>query len=117
MRKLKTIGKVILAVIAGWVLTVLMMRVPVGYSDAEVETIGRIYYCGLPIPHAVCTGWTIVYGFFNALRTLPFNLLFWTTALLFLLCLKHRHRFLTLLLCALLAQCAIMALLFFHVFF
>ena len=72
--------KLVLSIIGGWVLMLVMLKVPVGFSDAEIETVGRIVYYGLPIPHGVSPGYSVMQCWGRAMITLPFNVLFWTAA-------------------------------------
>ena len=80
--------KLVLSIIGGWVLMIVTMKIPVGFSDAEIETVGRIVYYGLPIPHGVSPGYSVMQCWGRAMITLPFNVLFWTAALDWLLCRK-----------------------------
>ena len=52
--------KLVLSIIGGWVLMIVTMKIPVWFSDAEIETVGRIVYYGLPIPHGVSPGYSVM---------------------------------------------------------
>lgn len=68
------------AVVCAWVAFWYAASFPVGHSDKEIETIGRITYCGLPFPwRSSADGWSIMYSWGSAQHwLLPVNLAFWT---------------------------------------
>ena len=105
--------KLVLSIIGGWVLMIVTMKIPVGFSDAEIETVGRIVYYGLPIPHGVSPGYSVMQCWGRAMITLPFNVLFWTAALDYLLCRKLEKGRLKRMVVAGLIQVAIVAVLAF----
>ena len=78
------------AVVCAWVAFWYAASIPVGHSDKEIETIGRITYCGLPFPwltHA--RGLSLLDSWGSAQYwLLPVNLAFWTA----LSCLLWRVR-------------------------
>ena len=76
--------------LSGFVLALLMSQIPIGYSDAEVETIGRMFYRGLPWPYYVADGVSIMHGFGMWLERFPVNAVFWTVAVAFLSCIPRR---------------------------
>lgn len=71
-------------ILCGIILAALMSQVPVGFSDAEVATIGRKYYYGLPFPHYTAQGETIMGSFGQAVVLFPFNAAFWAVVVAFL---------------------------------
>ena len=85
--------KIVAASIGGIALTFLTLDVPMGYSDAEVATVGRIYYYGFPFPRGTAPGYEIMYSFGQMVERLPFNIAFWTALLLFLFCIQSRRRY------------------------
>ena len=77
--------------LSGFVLALLMSQIPIGYSDAEVETIGRMFYRGLPWPYYVADGVSIMHGFGMWLERFPVNAVFWTVVVAFLSCIPRRR--------------------------
>ena len=75
---------------SGFILALFMSQIPIGYSDAEVETIGRMFYRGLPWPYYVADGVSIMHGFGMWLERFPVNAVFWTVAVAFFSCLPKR---------------------------
>ena len=76
--------------LSGFILALFMSLIPIGYSDAEIETIGRMYYRGLPWPYYVADGMGIMRGFGMWLERFPVNAVFWTVAVAFLSCIPRR---------------------------
>ena len=74
-------------------LTFLTSMVPIGYSDAEEATIGRITYYGFPVPHGAAPGYSLMENSGRAIEMMPYNLVFWTALLLFLFCIQSRRRY------------------------
>ena len=89
-KKLISVLGCLLIVVCGIILAALLMNVPVGYSDAEVDTIGRKYYCGLPFPRYIAQGETIMGSFGQAIMLFPFNAAFWAVVVAFLSCIPQR---------------------------
>ena len=77
--------------VSGFILAVFMSLIPIGYSDAEIETIGRMYYRGLPCPYSVADGVSIMHGFGMWLERFPVNAVFWTVAVAFISCIPGRR--------------------------
>ena len=76
--------------LCGFILAVLMSLIPVGCSDAEVATIGRKFYRGLPWPYYVADGVSVMHGFGMWLERFPVNAVFWTEVVAFLSCIPGR---------------------------
>ena len=77
--------------LSGFILALFMSLIPIGYSDAEIETIGRMYYRGLPWPYYVADGVSIMHGFGMWLERFPVNAVFWTVVVAFLSCIPGRR--------------------------
>ena len=77
--------------LSGFALALLMSQLPIGYSDAEAETIGRMFYRGLPWPYYVADGVSIMHGFGMWLERFPVNAVFWTVVVAFLSCIPRRR--------------------------
>ena len=75
---------------SGFVLALLLSLVPVGYSDAEIDTIGRKLYRGIPWPYYVAQGVPIMYAFGQWLIRLPVNAWFWSVVVAFVSCIPGR---------------------------
>ena len=75
---------------SGFILALFMSQIPIGYSDAEVETIGRMFYRGLPWPYYVADGVSAMHGLGMWLERFPVNAVFWTVAVAFLSCIPRR---------------------------
>ena len=82
---------VLAIMLSGFILALLMSLIPIGYSDAEIETIGRMYYRGLPWPYYVADGVSIMHGFGMWLERFPINAVFWTVVVAFLSCIPRRR--------------------------
>ena len=65
-------------ILCGMILAVLMSQVPVGFSDAEVATIGRKFYYGLPWPSYVAEGVSSLSAWGKTIAHFPVNAIFWT---------------------------------------
>ena len=89
-KKLMSVLGWLLIVACGIILAALLINVPVGYSDAEVETIGRKYYYGLPFPRYTAQGETIMGSFGQAVMLFPFNATFWAIVVAVLSCIPKR---------------------------
>ena len=76
---------------SGFILALFMSLIPIGYSDAEIATIGRMYYRGLPWPYYVADGVSVMHGFGMWLERFPVNAVFWTVAVAFLSCIPGRR--------------------------
>ena len=76
--------------LSGLILALFMSQIPIGYSDAEVETIGRMFYRGLPWPYYVADGVSTMHGLGMWLERFPVNAVFWTVAVAFLSCIPRR---------------------------
>lgn len=78
------------AVICSWVVFGYALSIPIWHSDKEIATIGRMTYCGLPIPWVVhAPGLSMMDSWVSAKYwLLPVNLVFWTV----LSCLLWRVR-------------------------
>ena len=87
---LSVVGMVAI-MLSGFILALFMSLIPIGYSDAEIETIGRMYYRGLPWPYYVADGVSIMHGFGMWLERLPVNAVFWTVVVAFLSCIPGRR--------------------------
>ena len=77
--------------LCGFILAFVVSLIPIGYSDAEVATIGRMIYRGLPWPYYVADGESIMHGFGMWLERFPANAAFWTVAVAFLSCIPGRR--------------------------
>ena len=77
--------------LSGFILALFMSLIPIGYSDAEIETIGRMYYRGLPWPYYVADGVSIMHGAGMWLERFPVNAVFWTVAVAFISCIPGRR--------------------------
>ena len=77
--------------VSGFILALFMSLIPIGYSDAEVATVGRMFYRGLPWPYYVADGVSIMHGFGMWLERFPVNAVFWTVAVAFLSCIPRRR--------------------------
>ena len=77
--------------LCGFILALFMSLIPIGYSDAEIETIGRMYYRGLPWPYYVADGVSIMHGAGMWLERFPVNAVFWTVVVAFLSCIPRRR--------------------------
>ena len=77
--------------LSGLILALFMSLIPIGYSNAEIETIGRMYYRGLPWPYYVADGVSVMHGFGMWLERFPVNAVFWTVAVAFLSCIPGRR--------------------------
>ena len=89
-KKLMSVLGCLLIVVGGIVLAALLTQVPVGFSDAEVATIGRKVYYGLPFPHYAAPGETNMGTFGQFLALFPFNAAFWSVVVAFLSCIPSR---------------------------
>ena len=76
--------------LCGFILAFLMSIVPIGYSDADVATIGRKIYRGLPWPYYVADGVSMMHGVGMWLERFPVNAVFWTVVVAFLSCIPGR---------------------------
>ena len=110
MEKFGKVSKVLLATVGGWALTVLTLQVPLGFSDAQEATVGRIYYYGFPIPHGVAPGYSIMYSAGRALYSMPFNLAFWVAVILALLCWKNWRQFWKLFITIVILHCSLVGI-------
>lgn len=98
LSKTKSVKRALMAIV-GWagivlcglILAVLMSIVPVGFSDAEAATIGRMIYRGLPWPYYVADGVGMMHGFGMWLERFPVNAVFWTVVTAFLSCIPNRE--------------------------
>ena len=89
-KKLMSALGCLLIVVCGLALAALLTNVPVGYSDADVATIGRKYYYGLPFPHYIADGESSMGTWGQAIRLFPFNAAFWSVVVAFLSCIPRR---------------------------
>ena len=80
----------LLIIICGVILTVLMSHVPVGFSDGEVETIGRKFFYGLPWPCYVAEGSSSLSALGQAISHFPVNAMFWTVVVACFSCIPGR---------------------------
>lgn len=101
------IAKGLAVVTCAWAALFATSSIPVWYSNRDLETIGRLLYCGLPIPwRYVAPG--MAWAQF-AWWPLPLDLAFWA----FLSCLLFRvRRWPNRALCMLLAEAPLCVLLF-----
>lgn len=82
---------VLAIMLCGFILALFMSLIPIGYSDAEVATIGRMYYRGLPWPYYVADGVAMMHGFGMWFERFPVNAAFWTVVMAFLSCIPGRR--------------------------
>ena len=87
---LSVVGMVAI-MLSGFILALFMSLIPIGHSDAEIETIGRMYYRGLPWPYYVADGVSIMHGAGMWLERFPVNAVFWTVVVAFLSCIPGRR--------------------------
>ena len=87
---LSVVGMVAI-MLSGFILALFMSLIPIGHSDAKIETIGRMYYRGLPCPYSVADGMGIMHGFGMWLERFPVNAVFWTVAVAFISCIPGRR--------------------------
>lgn len=89
-KKLMSVLGWLLIVVCGIIIAALLTNVPVGYSDADVATIGRKYYYGLPFPHYIADGESSMGTWGQVIRLFPFNAAFWSVVVAFLSCIPRR---------------------------
>ena len=77
-------------ILCGMILTVFVSRVPVGFSDEEVATIGRKFYYGLPWPCYVAEGSSQLRALGQAICHFPVNAIFWTAVVACVSCLPGK---------------------------
>ena len=77
-------------ILCGMILAALMSQVPVGFSDAEVATIGRKFYYGLPWPCYVAEGASSLSAWGKTIAHFPVNAIFWTIVVALLSCIPGR---------------------------
>ena len=100
------IAKGLAVMSCAWAALFATATIPVWYSDRHLETIGRLLYCGLPIPwRRIAPG--MAWSQF-AYWAIPLDIAFWA----FLTCRLFRvHRWRSCVLCLLLAEVPLCVLL------
>ena len=94
-------------ILCGMILAVLMSQVPVGFSDAEVATIGRKFYYGLPWPSYVAEGMSSLSAWGKTVAHFPVNAIFWTVVVALLTCIPGRKIKWRRIVCVTLAEAAL----------
>ena len=109
-RNTPSVWRILLAVFFSLLLFAVTLKIPVSHSDAEIDTVGRISYCGFPLPCIqYADGISIMQSLGSAkVWLLHVNLAFWTVLSALLFRLRTLRHFI---LCLALAQAPLLLLL------